>query len=217
MGKESMAQVIALSGWRSSGKDFGASYLVDTYGYQRLALADTLKDRVAEQFNIPRHYCDDRVLKEAPLMHLPVESVDGFSDNLHKIMHDDLSSGYWTPRALCILMGSICRSVEPNYWVKQIIRTIQKNPHMNYVITDVRYKNEIRVLEAAIPGIIVARVNRSEAPLTSDPSETDLNDWEFRVSLDNRSSPDNYYRQLDILADDGTFSKLADGNYLRFE
>ena len=109
-----MGQVIALSGWKGSGKDFAAEYLRDTYGFQRLALADILKGMVTDMFGISRNSCDDRVLKEQGLLELPVRPVDLFSEGIHNMLRAELSQQNWTPRALCILLGSVCRSVDPD-------------------------------------------------------------------------------------------------------
>ena len=211
-----MGQVIALSGWKGAGKDFAAEYLRDTYGFQRLALADVLKDMVAEMFNIPRDSCDDRILKERSLLTLPARPVDSFSDTVHSVLRTELIEGYWTPRALCILLGSLCRSVDPDYWVRRIASTINKNPGTNYVITDVRYRNEVRVLQEVVPGVIVARVDRGEKPLTTDASENDLNDFQFGIRLDNTGSATQYYRQLDRLVDNGNMGRLPDGSILQY-
>jgi hypothetical protein len=103
----------------------------------RNGFADPLKDMVAEEYDIPRSYCDDPAYKEAPLLKYPVTPKDNFSKNMANVMfgefrteggkvsaHSNFTSSqlhheqlYWTPRALCILKGSTNRSVISNSWV----------------------------------------------------------------------------------------------------
>ena len=78
--------VILLSGFAGSGKDTLAAPMIKELGYTRIALADALKDEVAEQYGISRQSLDDRILKESPILHLPVLSKDGFSRMIHEKM-----------------------------------------------------------------------------------------------------------------------------------
>jgi hypothetical protein len=211
-----MGQVIALSGWKGSGKDFAADYLVSHYGFTRIALADILKEHVANMFGIPVAACHDRLQKEVGIPSLPVRSVDLFSDQLHKLLTSELASGYWTPRALCILVGSTCRAVDPDYWVRQVVKQIRQRPEGRYIITDMRYRNEAAVFLREIPNIVLGRVLRAPGPGTDDPSENDLNDYQFPVVLNNYGAAIDYYRQLDILVDDPSMSRLADGSVIRY-
>lgn len=211
-----MGQVIALSGWKGSGKDFAADYLVGNYGFRRLALADVLKEMVADLFNIPISACHDRILKETGITKYPVRAVDPFSETIHTLLATELQNQYWTPRAMCILLGSICRSVDPNFWVQRVVDTIKKDPMGRYVITDVRYQNEVQVLRQQLPGITLARVLRAPGPGTADPSENDLNDYVFPNILDNRGSALDYYRQLDVLVDREGMGSLPDGSTIIF-
>src|ERR1700740_2074934 len=78
-------KVVAISGWKRSGKDTAAEVLIKE-GYKRVGFADPLKDMVAEEYSIPRSYCDDPKFKEQPLLNLPVIPKDGFTLNIAKMM-----------------------------------------------------------------------------------------------------------------------------------
>lgn len=144
-------KVIAISGWKRSGKDTAAERLIKEHNFCRIAFADPLKDMVASEYDIPREYCDDPTCKEAPLEQYPVMPKDNFSLNLAKMMYKEFrtlegippseyyidASGafvglignqskqlYWTPRALCILKGSSNRAVDSNYWVNNALEYI---------------------------------------------------------------------------------------------
>jgi len=79
-------KVIAFSGWKRSGKDSCAEYLIESYGFFRVALADPLKDAVAKEYGIDRGSLDDPNRKEAPILTMPVKPQDGFSRNLCEFM-----------------------------------------------------------------------------------------------------------------------------------
>jgi hypothetical protein len=149
-------KIIAISGFKRSGKDTTAEIMVNDYGFMRVAFADVLKDMVAKEYGIPREHCDDPKFKEAPIVHLPVTPKDDFSRMLCNFMvreFRDLSGNmpmeayndpsgaflgvmgrhaaqlYWTPRALCILKGSSNRAVTSQFWTEQTINLINNEIH----------------------------------------------------------------------------------------
>ena len=85
-------KIIAISGWKRSGKDTLAEYLIKEHNFMRIAFADPLKDMVAQEYDIPREHCDDPAFKEAPILHLPVMPKDAFSLNLSKFMCKEFRS-----------------------------------------------------------------------------------------------------------------------------
>lgn len=151
-------KVIAISGYKRSGKDTSAEILVKDHNFIRVAFADILKDMVAKEYGIPREHCDDPKFKEAPIVHLPVTPKDEFSLMLCKFMVKEfrdinghmaaepyvdpsgaflgvmgrhLAQLYWTPRALCILKGSTNRAVTSQFWTEQAINKINNNIHLS--------------------------------------------------------------------------------------
>lgn len=233
-------KVIALSGFKKSGKDVAADYLVKHFGFRREAFADILKDMVAEEYGVSREHMDDPRLKEAPIYHLPVSPKDEFALFLSKMLfkefrtenntqpldyHIDASGTflgligrtsmprqlYWTPRALCILKGSTNRTVASNYWTQRTIDNINKdmtstdvtNPDNYYVISDLRYKNEMSQLREAFgKDLITVRINRFDSVNSDDPSENDLTGEQFDVIIDNKEDMESYISKLRDFATD---------------
>lgn len=146
-------KIIAISGYRKSGKDTAAEFLAEV-GYQRFAFADALKERVAEDYNIPLNSLYDQELKEEPLLTHPVEPKDDFSLNICNFMFREFRSEYGelpkevyvdsngeflgvveggmpvplyhTPRSLAIFEGSTKRTIFPNFWTNLTIKQINK-------------------------------------------------------------------------------------------
>jgi hypothetical protein len=195
-----MKKIVILSGWKGSGKDTVANFLSNELDYKRIAFADFLKDIVARQYNIPRHYFDDRILKESPLLSLPVCPRDSSGEHLSSLFLEEFRTKYgnkridnseqlyWTPRALCIFEGSVKRTVSPDYWVLSAIKGISKNK--NYVVSDSRFSSEINYIKNNIKShqVIAVRVTRFDSVDTNDPSERDLDNYKFDLTIQNRGS-----------------------------
>lgn len=207
-------KVIAISGWKRSGKDTVAEYLIKEHGFTRFGFADTLKDMVAEQYGIPRSHCDDPNFKEEPILTMPVQTKDKFGETIHNFMRGefrpgDMSGGdsplFWTPRALCILEGSVKRSARTDYWVKKVVDNIYKvdgekvanNQEVYAVISDLRYRSELGQLREAFGSdLITVRINRFEDCPSTDPSERDLDNAEFDVVLSNTGTLEELYEKV---------------------
>ena len=194
------SRVVAVSGWKGSGKDTFASRLVSEYGYQQLSFAAALKDLVAKQYLLHRSMMDDPLLKEEPLLQLPAIPTDGFTQLIHNQLASELKSGYWTPRALCILEGSLKRAVNANFWVKKVIETIKNNPDGKFVISDLRYTSEADTLRMLLPKeeLLIARIQRYSEIETQDPSERDLDNYKFDATIHNSGSLDAYQQTIDM-------------------
>lgn len=221
-------KVVAISGWKRSGKDTAAEYLI-TNGFKRVAFADVLKDMVAEEYSIPRIYCDNPDFKEKALEQYPVTPKDDFSLAVAKLMFKEFRtlkglppseyyidpSGvfmgvmgrgveqlYWTPRALCILKGSVNRSVDSSYWVGRAISQIDRARNSDkplFVISDLRYRSEVEQLRQAFgKDLITVRVNRFDDCQSTDPSERDLDKYKFDITIENKSTLDDFYYKLDM-------------------
>lgn len=144
-------KVIALNGWKRSGKDTVGEFLIKSNSFTRVSFADPLKNMVSAEFNIPRSDIDNPETKEAPIMLLPVLPRDNFTLGLCKMLYKEFrtASGqtpldfyvdesgaflgvmgrnveqlYWTPRALCIFKGSGNRAVRSDYWVQKAIEYV---------------------------------------------------------------------------------------------
>lgn len=199
--------IILLSGYRGSGKDTAAEYLASKYRYLQLSLAEPLKDLTARKWGIPRHHMDDRKYKEAGITRLPVRSTDAFTETLHEMLRAELVGDtrtghlYWTPRALLILEGSIHRTVNPDYWLELLARGIRDSDHSRFVISDVRYRNEIEYLSGLGYHTTHVRVDRGIDPGTRDPSERDLDGLTPDYNLINNGTIDELHEGLDLLVE----------------
>lgn len=147
-------KIIAISGWKKSGKDTAAEHLINKHGYRRIAFADPLKVNVSDQFGVELADAHDQSKKELPILGRRVDPKDKFSKIISEFMIKEFrfedggipsdfmyengifygtrGSGhpepvYWTIRALCILEGSTKRTVDSDYWVSQAVNVAKKS------------------------------------------------------------------------------------------
>jgi hypothetical protein len=201
--------LIMLSGYKQSGKDTAAAYLVKHYGFVRASFADALKDHVAKQYNVPRELLDSPAGKETPLSNLPVVATDKFSEAIHKQLTTELQSGFWTPRALLILEGSIKRAVTPHFWILNVISQILANDRV--VISDWRYRSELESLRSMELNPVTMRISRYTNILTEEASERDLDHQDFDHRLHNDQDIMGLHVQLDALMSKYGMSKEWEG------
>jgi len=207
----SSTTVVLLSGWKGSGKDTFADDLCKNHGFTKKAFADALKEYTANKHDLPLHFFHDQKLKEIPFGALPVVAKDEFSLQIQSRLIDHFrtlsgekpeslclvirseggelyykgSKLYWTPRALAIAEGSLKRSIDPNYWVKEVYRNCKAR---KVVISDWRYPNEYEAVKNYFGGkIIRVRLDVKKENHAKDESERSLDDYaEFDVRITNR-------------------------------
>jgi hypothetical protein len=227
-------KVLAVSGWKQNGKDTLCDYLMNK-DTERVAFADPLKDRVAEEYGIHRTDLDEQDKKEQPILHLPVDPQDNFTRTIaHLLVREfrtedgltcsefadhcnlgfritkrgesgqkdegELKKLYWTPRALAIFKGSGNRAVASNYWVQQAIQKINKSNAKLIVIPDLRFKSEVKQLKEAFGDkVTTIRVNRFDTSPSTDPSERDLDNYEFDYIINNKGTLQEFYDKIDAM------------------
>ncbi len=220
--------IVAISGWKGSGKDAAANHLMEKHGFKRLGFADPLKDSVAAEYGIARQYLDDQSKKEQPILSRPVYCKDSFSAHIntflfrefvdingkHPSAYEILSDGrmygvtaghpvplYHCPRSLAILEGSSRRSVDPNFWVSKAVSKTEDGAA--YVISDLRYLSEIEALQNSLTGedrLVTVRVNRFKSTESKDPSERDLDNHQFSYTINNNGSLSDFLAAVDSMA-----------------
>lgn len=158
--------VIGLTGRKSAGKDTVASYLVERYDFKRLAYADALKEAAAALFQVPVSAFDYH--KNNPQVR--VQLVRHYDTPGIKEATEHMSN--MTLRQFLQRMGTeMGREVfGKNFWVEQLQKKL-KDRNGKYVITDVRFDNEVLVCDTIIeivrPGL-AQDTHASEAGLDED-------------------------------------------------
>ena len=146
--------LIALVGFKGSGKDTAGRFLVDNYGYRSFSFAESLKDALASIF------CWDRELLEGATAESRTwrETVDPW-------WSAKLGIENFTPRLAMQLVGTnvFRQHFNPDIWILNIERKLSLLPDdANVVICDARFPNEID-LSRTFGGRVI-RVKRGPEP-----------------------------------------------------
>lgn len=195
--------LIVLSGWKRSGKDAAAGMLISEMGFKRVSFADPLKDMVSNLYKIPREWLDDQSMKEKALSQYPIDPKDAFGTEMARILDGEFAvvegKKFHTPRSLCILEGSVKRSVTSNFWVSRALDKIQVGSLG--VIADLRYRSEAAQLkewaEKNNEKLILVRINRFDSTESKDASERDLDNYEgFDYVVKNKGTLEEFLGQI---------------------
>ena len=144
--------IFGICGLIGSGKDTIADYLIRKHNFQKISFADKLKDSVSVMFDWDR------------------ELLDGKTDESRAWREE--RDEYWsqetgeaiTPRLVLQLFGTECMrdGFYDGIWVSLTKKKILDNPETHFVIPDVRFPNEAKMIHSI--GGQVWRVKRGEDP-----------------------------------------------------
>ena len=181
--------IIGICGLIGSGKGTVADILVEQHNFEKLSFADKLKDGVSSVFGWNR------------------QMLEGDTDDSRKWREE--TDKFWTeetgetitPRLILQLFGTDCmrNGFFDGIWVSLVKQELLKNKDKNYVIPDVRFENEAKMIRSL--GGKICQVRRGPDPL-----------W-FRLYKDLGQEPNDVHKsewawanvQMDyILANDGT-------------
>jgi len=141
--------IVGILGFAGSGKDTVGSMFREA-GYEKASFAATLKDATSAIFGWKRE-----------LLEGDTNESREFRDKVDPFWSKHL--GYEvTPRKMLQWLGTdACRNViGDNIWVYSMLSNM--DPNKKYVITDVRFPNEIRMIQEA--GGTIIRVRRGPEP-----------------------------------------------------
>lgn len=186
---DSQFRLIFITGKARHGKDTIANYYVKHYGFQKHMVAQPLKDVCRLIFN--------------------------FTDAQVNQTEKDTIDERWqvTPRHCLQFIGTelirkqighILPTVGENIWIKCLAEKLKviltSDPGAKFVISDVRYENEISFLttELKISSMSIRVVNpRINNPLSSHCSEEQQ--FETTYTVENDSTFENLYQKIENL------------------
>lgn len=175
--------IIGLGHQAQVGKDTVAGYLVEKYGFKRLAFADQLK-LMALDLN-------------------PIVEYGTFHPTLHGLVDrlgwEEAKKEPSVRRFLQNLGVTVRDRIDPDAWANVVRRQIlagEQAGQINFVITDVRFPNEFEMLEDL--GALLVKVTRNDRPPVSQHvSEYALTDWPWHKTLENSGTLDELFQKLD--------------------
>jgi len=193
--------IIALSGVAGNGKDTVADYLVNNHGFRRESFAGNLKDGISAMFGWDREMLEGRS-----------KSSREWREQVDEWWAKRLDMPQLTPRWILQYVGTdvIRSNFHDDMWIASLENKLRKADD-NIVISDVRFKNEVAMLRNL--GAVCVEVTRFEKPdwyqiaigggsLEDSGIHRSEYDWigtKFDHTLDNNSSMDKLYEQIESL------------------
>ena len=193
--------VIGIAGLIGSGKDTVANHLIERHNFKRIKFADKLKDGVAAIFEWPRHLLEGDTDESRQWRETP----DAFWT---KELGEEI-----TPRYVLQKFGTEVRDgFHVHTWTILLKKTILENPNTKYVIPDVRFPHEDKIIKEL--GGQMWRVSRGDDPdWFTDYVEEDItpkhvhpSEWKWaKIDFDwhvkNNSTITDLYRSIDCQLD----------------
>lgn len=174
--------ILGLSGYARSGKDTVAEYLVEKYGFVRMALADPMREALLR--------LDPHVTVSGMMVPLST-AVKGLG-------WETLKEDSPEVRGLLQRMGTeVGRDMfGENVWVDYLLT--QAYQHDRVVVSDVRFQNEARAIHKTLGS--VWHIHRPGVEAVNDHiSEHDLDDYPFDIYITNMHTKQHLYDAVDAL------------------
>ena len=198
--------IIGLSGFKGSGKDTVASYLKN-YGFETISYSGPLKDITAILFNWPRNLLEGNTKESREWR----EEPDLF-------WSEKLNIENFNPRYALQYIGTelLRNNFYHDIWITLIEKKINDKSSNNIVITDCRFKNELKLIEKMngflvhVKGVIPSwyqlaiQANNGDAyseeklkKLNIHKSEREWVGYSFDWVLNNDTTFKNLYNDID--------------------
>lgn len=204
-----MMTIIALSGKKQVGKDTFASVLINKHGFNRVALADPLKNLCARVFYLDPDLFDNNEKKDSdiPRIILDFHDIDAIRnivenewgypvsyearEGMESLHGEEMD----TPRDVMRVVGMMLRdNVHPSIWIELAKKKI-KEIKGKIVITDCRFDNERDTFKSM--GAVTVLIKRNDDG-TSTEHEFDLgHDDEYDVVIRNENTLHQYKSSIE--------------------
>lgn len=181
--------IIGITGKARSGKDtfakLFAEALFDATGrrFILMAYAHELKKRVQKDFDLSYEqlWGNEKEVKDFRYYKMPRTSPATV-----RAAESELPEPYWTPREILQAYGQFFRTIDYDFWVKELFKTIADKEFENVIVTDVRHPNEADPIRERGGYIIrLIRENKDKIHGEQHISETAMDDYEVDFDVVN--------------------------------
>lgn len=187
--------IIGISGKARSGKDTFANMLAEELNsvshpsYVNMAFAHELKLRCQAAFDLSYEqlWGDDKEVLDKRYMK-PEKSY------AYEPADDKLPDRYWTAREIMQNYGAFYRTIDNEFWIKNLFRVAEDKEYTNVIVTDVRYMNEAKYIQHKKGGYVirVERGSKDDVHNMQHPSEVELDNYgDFDFTVNNNGTLDD--------------------------
>ena len=183
-------KIIALTGIARSGKDTTADYLVQKYGYVRLAYADIMKSILCSTFNItPQELEAYKNDSNSTIAVVDInQSADFVKYDILKVTFRNILENFG--QSMKALFGE-------KVWSNLIIQKIKELNHDKVVVSDVRFHVEIDGLRENFNAVTLLRITNGIQPASEHASEVQHLEFTDYTLIDNTKDLEWLYKQID--------------------
>lgn len=180
--------IIGVTGKARSGKDtfakLFAEALFDATGrrFILMAYAHELKKRVQKDFDLSYEqlWGDEKEVTDSRYRKYDTKPYSACLGD------PELPEGFWTPREILQAYGQFFRTIDYDFWVKELFRTIAEKEFENVIVTDVRHPNEADPIRERGGYIIrLVRENKDKIHGEQHISETAMDDYDVDFDVVN--------------------------------
>lgn len=135
--------IIAFTGFKRSGKDTCAQFLVDKYKFTRFGFADPIRNFVKETFLWDDNWIENHKEEIDPRWGISYRQIA------------QIVGTEWMQYDLCARFQPFLNITGRNVWAKRFEELYLRNPFIDYVISDLRFPHEVEYIKK-LGGIIVS-------------------------------------------------------------
>ena len=183
--------LISIVGKARSGKDLSGVYLKHVLNqgtvrnsYKTVAFADQLKSQLMLIFGLTH------------------DQVYGNLKEVEDKRYEKAGNTYWKPREMMQEYGQFMRTIDDQIWIRLLMEKMDSNTFIDYIITDVRYVNELEAVKRRGSTIVhIQRPNKPGISCERHKSETSLDGYDINPDfhINNDSSKESLYKKLDYV------------------
>lgn len=178
-----LPKIIAVCGAKRAGKDTIANILCDKYGYKHIKIAQKLKDICKILFS----FTDDQLETDIK------EDIDRRWNISPRQAMQFIGTEVMQYQIQHLLPG-----VDRNFWMHSIIKEIDANPELRYVISDLRFLHEAKMLREKDAVIIkVCRDRAGDTHIDNHVSELEYIKINHDLLIKNNGTVDNVVSQIE--------------------
>lgn len=152
--------ILGITGKARSGKDEFARLLAEELfelskkRFVLMAYAAELKERCRRDFDLNWEQLWGEEKEHPDIRYVKPKVTDDPEE----------TTVYWTAREILQAYGQFFRTIDPDFWVKELFKTIDATEYENVIITDVRHPNEADPVKNRGGMIIRVTSNREGVP-----------------------------------------------------
>lgn len=180
-------QLIAIHGFKQSGKDTVADYISQEYGFVKKAFATKVKQAINVIYDVPLELLNGSDEDKNTLTDVRWDSFVGIERDEKQ---DEI---FLSVRELMqIFATEMCRDKQPNIWFEVAFKNVGK-----IVVSDLRFNNEAEFIKQH-KGFVIG-VRRQSAVGGNHQSESGIDSSYVDVWIDNDSNLEELYANVSLV------------------